>query len=102
VVAAAQALMEADFAESAMRTSMVSALQAVFEPLRIYLEAVKQKVDVARGLEALVEACVSALELVALRWSSFRGTAQQPVADPFAAAVVARAAQLKQVTGDHD
>jgi hypothetical protein len=87
--------MNVDFDPSVMKPSMASALEAVFEPLRVCLETVEQKVDVARGFDALDAACAGAgygcaLELFGLRWGIFRGTAQPPEVDPFAAAIVAQ------------
>jgi hypothetical protein len=66
---------------------------------------VRQKVDVARGFDALDAACAaagrrSALESFGLRWGIFRGKAQPPKVDPFAAAIVAQdLTQLKELIG---
>jgi hypothetical protein len=80
----------------------------MFDPLRVCFEAVKQKVDVARGFEALDAACAgarygSALELFGLRWGIFRGTRQPPEVDPFAAAMVAQdLTRLKELIGGRE
>jgi hypothetical protein len=107
-VAAAEALMAADFDPGSTKCSMASALKAMFERLRVCFEEVKQKVDVARGFDALDAACAgasygSALELFRLRWGIFRGTAQPPEVDPFAAAIVAQdLPRLKELIGGRE
>jgi hypothetical protein len=95
VVAGAMALIAVDFDEAGMKPSMASALETVCEPLRVCLERVKWKVDVARGFEALDTACAGAgwgpaLSVFAVRWRTFRGVEQPPEVDPLAAAMVAR------------
>jgi hypothetical protein len=100
--------MEADFVETAMKTSMASALKEMFEPLRVCLETVKQRIDIARGFDALDAACAgagfgSALELFASQWGIFHGAAQPPEVDPFAAAIVAQdLTRLKELIGGRD
>jgi hypothetical protein len=107
-VAASEALVAADFEPSATKCSMASALKAMFEPLRVCFEAVKQRVDVARGFDALDSACAgarwgSALELFRLQWGIFRGTRQPPEVDPFAAAIVAQdLPRLKELIGGRE
>jgi hypothetical protein len=94
--------------ESAMAWSKASALNVVFEPLRVSLEAVKQRVEVARGFDALDGACAgapctSALELFALEWGLFRGTAVVREVDPLAAAIVAQdLTRVKELIGGYE
>jgi hypothetical protein len=101
-------LVTAGFRGTAANTSLAAAVKALFEPLRVCLEKVKRKVDVARGFEALDSACAgsnrgSALEVFAVRWGICRGTAQPPDVDPFAAAIVAQdLTRLKELIGGHD
>jgi hypothetical protein len=108
VVAAADALIAADFHESAMKVSFASALKAVFEPLRVCLERVRQKVDVARGFDALDSASAgaaraSALELFGLQWEIFRGRRGPREVDPFASAIVGQdVTRLKELIGSRD
>jgi hypothetical protein len=83
-------------------------LKELFEELRVCLQTVKRKVDIACGFDALDAACegaarCSALALFALPWGLFRGTARAPEVDPFAAALVAQDLdQLKQLIGGRD
>jgi hypothetical protein len=43
-----------------MRSSMASALNVMFEPLRGCFEKVERRIDIARGSEALDGACAGA------------------------------------------
>jgi hypothetical protein len=108
VIAGAEALGAAGLGEGAMKCSVASALKAVFEPLRACLETVKQKVDIARGFDALDAACAgasraSALEVFVVQWGIFRGMATVPEVAPLAAAIVAQdLTRLKELIGGHD
>jgi hypothetical protein len=105
VVAAAEGLTSADIACGQTGRALASAL---FGPLRRCVENVKARVDIARGYAALDSASAgariaSAFEVFALHWSIFRGRAQQPEVDPFAAAIIALdLTKLKELIGGRD
>jgi hypothetical protein len=54
------------------KIALWSALKTMFEPLRVCLERVKRKMDIARGFDALDAACEgargSALSVFTLGW----------------------------------
>jgi hypothetical protein len=113
VGAVAEALVAASFGETPSTLpvagpSVASALEKFFEPLRLCLEEVKRKVDLARGFAELDVVCgraplTSALELFGLRWGIFRGTAGPPEVDPFAAAIIGLDLKgLKELIGGKD
>jgi hypothetical protein len=107
-VVAAAALVVRDFPDGAVHRSMASALRVLLEPLRVCLETVKRKVDVARGFSAVGAICAgaglgSALELFGLRWSISRCSGRPPEVNPFAAALVAQdLARLRELIGGRD
>jgi hypothetical protein len=109
VAAAAEAIVTAHLSpEPEAEASVAPTLKALFEPVRSSLEMVKKAVDIARGFAELDSVCAgapcaSALELFSLRWGIFRGTAEPPEVDPFAAAIVElNLRELKELIGGRD
>jgi hypothetical protein len=95
VVTKAEALMVAGLNKGALKSRVMAALKVVVEPLRIGLRTLRELVEAASGFDELDAACAaavrkSALEIFALQWGMWRGTAQRPEVNPLAAAIVAQ------------